>query len=94
MDFEWDDAKAASNLRKHGVTFEDAAHVFLDGGRTDMIDDREDYGEIRGLTIGWAGPALLIVAYTLRGTDGEVIRIISARKANASERAYYHENEA
>ena len=94
MDFEWDDAKAASNLRKHGVAFEDAAHVFLDGGRVDMVDDREDYGEVRWLTLGWAGPTLLVVAYTLRGAGGDIIRIISARKANAGERAYYHENEA
>jgi uncharacterized DUF497 family protein len=94
MDFEWDDAKAASNLRKHGVAFEDAAHVFLDGRRVDVVDDRKDYGEIRWLTLGWAGPVLLVVAYTLRGADGGTIRIISARKANASERAYYRENEA
>jgi len=59
-----------------------------------MIDDRGDYGEVRWLTMGWAGPVLLVVAYTLRGADGDTIRIISARKANASERAYYRENEA
>lgn len=94
MDFEWDDAKAASNLRKHGVAFEDAAHAFLDASRVDMVDDREVYGEIRWLTIGWAGPVLLIVAYTLRGADGDITRIISARKANAYERAYYRETQA
>ncbi|WP_426688767.1 BrnT family toxin [Rhodanobacter ginsengiterrae] len=94
MDFEWDDAKAASNLRKHGIAFEDAAHVFLDDGRVDIVDVREDYGEIRWLTMGRAGLVLLVVACTLRGADGDIIRIISARKANASERAYYRENEA
>jgi uncharacterized protein len=46
------------------------------------------------LTTGFSGPALLVVAYTLRGADGDTIRIISARKTNASERAYYRENEA
>jgi len=59
-----------------------------------MVDDREDYGEVRWLTLGRAGSALLIVAYTLRGADGNIIRIISARKANAYERAYYREIQA
>jgi uncharacterized DUF497 family protein len=39
-----------------------------------MVDDREDYGEVRWLTMGWAGPVLLVVAYTLRGADGDIIR--------------------
>lgn len=91
MDFEWDDAKAALNLRKHGIAFEDAAYVFLDPGRVDMVDDRDDYGEERWLSIGWVNPALLVVAHAERGIYGDVIRIISARKANAQERAFYHE---
>lgn len=94
MDFEWDDTKAALNLRKPGVAFEDAVHVFLDPGRIDLVDDRDDYGEERWLTIGWVAPAVLVIACTLRGNDGEVIRIISARKANASERGHYHEIQA
>ena len=94
MEFEWDDIKAALNLRKHGVAFKDAAQIFLDPGRIEMLDDRVDYGEDRWLVIGRAGPALLVVAHALRGTGGEVIRIISARKANTSERGYYHEIQA
>ncbi len=91
MDFEWDNAKAALNLRKHGVAFEDAAQVFLDPVRVDLVDDRDEYGEERWLSIGWVNPVLLVVAHTVRGVDGEVIRIISVRKANARERAFYHE---
>jgi uncharacterized DUF497 family protein len=91
MDFEWDDAKAALNLRKHGIAFEEAARVFLDPGRVDMIDDREEYGEERWLSIGWVDPVLLVVVHAVRGVHGEIIRIISARKANAYERAIYHE---
>lgn len=91
MDFEWDDAKAALNLRKHGIAFEEAARVFLDPGRVDMIDDREEYGEERWLSIGWVDPVLLVVVHAVRGVHGEIIRIISARKANAQERAIYHE---
>lgn len=94
MDFEWDGGKAGRNLRKHGIAFKDAAHVFLDVGRVDMVDDRESRGEKRWLTIGWVNPLLLVVVYTLRDPHGETIRIISARKANASERAYYHEIQA
>lgn len=91
MDFEWDDAKAALNLRKHGIAFEEAARVFLDPGRIDMVDDREEYGEERWLSIGWVDPVLLVVVHVVRGVHGEVTRIISARKANAYERAIYHE---
>jgi uncharacterized DUF497 family protein len=91
MDFEWDDAKAASNLRKHGIAFEEAARVFLDPDRVDWVDDCEEYGEERWLSIGWVDPVLLVVVHAMRGIHGEVIRIISARKANARERAIYHE---
>lgn len=91
MDFEWDDAKAALNLRRHGVAFEDAGQVFLDQARIDLVDDRDAYGEERWLSIGWVNPVLLVVAHTVRGVNGEIIRIISARKANAHERASYHE---
>jgi uncharacterized protein len=93
MDFERDDAKAALNPRKHGIAFEDAAHVFLDPWRVDLFDDRSDYGEERWLSIGWVNPALLVVAHTMRGVNSEVIRVIPARKANAHERAYYHETQ-
>lgn len=91
MEFEWSESKAALNVRKHGVAFEDAAYVFLDPQRLEAVDDRADYGEERWLTIGWVGPAILVVVHTLRGRDGDIVRIISARKANATERATYHE---
>jgi uncharacterized DUF497 family protein len=47
MELEWDAAKAASNLRKHGVAFEDAERVFYDVGRIETYDGRENYGEAR-----------------------------------------------
>src|SRR3546814_12106563 len=79
---EWDDEKAASNLTKHRVAFEDAARVFFDPNRLDRHDGREDYGEDRFLTIGLVGTVELAVVYTVRGDS---IRIISARKAERSE---------
>lgn len=93
MQFEWDDAKDASNQRKHGIPFELASLVFFDPLRIERYDDRQAYGEDRWITIGLVQPAMLYVVYTLRGHDDETIRLISARKANESERqAYYQAN--
>ena len=90
MEFDWNADKAASNLRKHGVSFEDAARVFLDPDRIETFDGREAYGEDRWKTVGLVEPALLVVVYAVR-EYGEVIRIISARKADANERSQYRE---
>ncbi len=91
MEFEWDPAKAAINLRKHGVHFEIATAVFLDPNRIDIYDGREAYGEDRWITIGEVVPALLSIVYTMRGSSNERIRLISARKADTHERARYRE---
>ena len=91
MDFEWDADKAALNLRKHHVSFEDAARVFLDPNRIETFDGRNAHGEDRWKTVGLVEPALLAVVYTVRGKNGDVIRLISARKADAHERAQYRE---
>lgn len=89
MELEWDAAKAALNLQKHGVAFEDAELVFYDAGRIEVYDGREDYAEDRWATIGLAYSAVLYVVYTVR--HEETIRLISARKANANERKKYRE---
>ncbi len=91
MEFEWDAKKAATNLRKHQVSLEDAARIFLDPNRIETFDGRDAYGEDRWKTVGLVEPALLAVVFTIRGSDGEVIRLISARKADAHERAQYRE---
>lgn len=90
MDFEWDAGKAAANLRKHLVRFEDAARIFLDPHRIETYDGR-DGGEDRWKTVGMVEPALLAVVYTVRGKDENIIRLISARKADAHERTQYRE---
>ncbi|MDR2188898.1 MAG: BrnT family toxin [Azonexus sp.] len=92
MEFEWDAGKAASNLQKHGVAFEDALLVFYDPGRTERYDGREDYGEDRWVTIGFVHSRFLAVAYTVRGE--EAIRLISARKADSYEQKQYREANA
>ena len=91
MVFEWDPDKAQSNLRKHEVSFEEAARVFLDPNRIETFDGREAYGEDRWKTVGLVEPALLAVVYTVRGEDDEIIRLISARKADSYEQAQYRE---
>lgn len=91
MNFAWDEKKAASNPRMHGVSFQDAAEVFLDPLRIETLDGRDAHGEDRWKTVGLVEPALLAVVYTVRGEDGETIRLISARKADAHEREQYRE---
>lgn len=89
--FTWDSAKAASNLRKHRVGFELAARVFEDPFALVRLDRTED-GEMRWQTLGLVGGVVvLLVAHTHReDADGtETIRIISARKADRSERRRY-----
>jgi uncharacterized DUF497 family protein len=86
MQFEWDRAKAENNLRKHGVSFDDALHVFADPFRLDAPDFRTDYGEARRLTMGEIDGRLHVVAYAMRG---DVVRLISARKANEREQRRY-----
>jgi len=91
--FEWDEAKAKTNERKHGVRFDDAILVFADPCSL-MEQDRIEGGELRWQTIGLAGGVvLLLVAHTVRdaGAD-EIIRIISARKATKKECKRYDEN--
>lgn len=87
MNFEWDAAKAALNLRKHGVAFEDAARVFLDSSRLEIYDEHENSGEDRWATIGQVYSAMLYVVYTVRHKD--IIRIISARKVLIHEEKQY-----
>lgn len=95
IQFEWDEAKARSNKRKHGVSFEDAMHIFDDPYAV-AEQDRIERGELRWQTIGLVGGVvLLLVAHNVReeGQD-EVIRIISARQANRKEHHRYEENRA
>ena len=85
-DFEWDEAKAVSNLAKHGVPFAYAALVFLDPDRVDFDASQPELAEVRRKAIGVIEGRVFAVVYTMRGT---VIRIISARRCNSKEaRAY------
>jgi uncharacterized protein len=89
--FEWDPRKAEVNAAKHGVSFDEAVTVFLDGDALDGPDVQHSQDERRFLRLGRsADRRVLIVSYTLRRTgDAETIRIISARRASRRERAAY-----
>lgn len=85
--FEWDSAKAAANIRKHGVSFEEAATVFGDPLALNLPDPSHSQIEDRYLVLGSSqNDRLLVVAYAERG---ERTRIISARKATRRERNGY-----
>ena len=90
--FEWDPEKAASNLRKHGVSFETATRVFADPLAL-AAQDRIEGWEARWKTIGMVGGCqLLVVAHTVRDRHGtEIVRIISARRAERQELRLYEE---
>ena len=92
--FEWDPIKAESNLRKHRVNFETATRVFADPFAL-VEQNRIENGEHRWQTLGIVeGYLLLLVAHTTLDGEGstEVIRIISARRAEPKERKRYEQN--
>lgn len=92
--FEWDNGKAVSNFRKHGVHFEEAALVFDDPLAVSALE-RIENGEGRWQTVGRVGDVvLLLVAHTVRleDSDMEVVRIISARRADRKERRRYEQS--
>ncbi len=87
LKFEWDEKKAAINLKKHKVAFEDAVYVFQDENRIEFFDAEHSDDEDRYVAIGLVGTVLYVV-FTERK---DITRIISARKANSVERSYYYE---
>lgn len=89
--FEWDQRKAADNLRKHGVSFDEAVTVFTDSDALDGPDLMHSVREQRFLRLGRSGAGrVLLVAYTPRRSGNvETIRIISARRASRKERIAY-----
>lgn len=89
MRFDWDAAKARDNLRKHGVSFEEARTVFSDDQAILIPDPEHPDEEDRFVLLGLSSTLrVLTVVHCYRASD-EVIRIISARKATRSERAQY-----
>lgn len=87
--FEWDPKKAADNLRKHSVSFEDAQTVFSDENALLIDDPDHSEDEDRFVLLGLSQSMRLLVVVHCYRAEGKVIRIISARKAEARERSSY-----
>lgn len=86
MEFEWDEAKRLSNLDKHGIDFLDAYEVF-DRDFVTVEDARYDYGEQRFVTLGLLQGRVVAVTHT---DSGDVVRLISIRKATKYEQRTYY----
>ena len=89
-EFEWDAAKAESNLAKHGVSFASALHVFNDAFACEWCDSTSEPGEIRYLITGIVNGIMVTVVYTERD---DRTRIISARKATKHEQKEYYRSQ-
>ena len=84
MRFEWDSDKAGANLRKHGVSFDEAVTVFYDPLSATFDDPDHSHGEPRLITVGYSAQGrLLVVCHT---EQGRAVRLITARRATARER--------
>jgi len=89
--FEWNPAKAASNLKKHGVSFEEAQTVFYDEFAVQFYDEPHSAEEDRFLMLGMSSGAHLLLVCHCERDGGDIIRIISARKATKQESAHYEQ---
>jgi uncharacterized DUF497 family protein len=87
--FEWDPPTAAANLKKHQVSFDEAKSVFYDEFAVQFFDEEHSSDEERFLMLGMSSGAKLLLVCHCEREHGEVIRIISARKATKRESAFY-----
>ena len=89
IQFEWDQSKARANLRKHGVSFEEAQSVFHDEFAIQFYDADHSNEEERFLLLGLSDSVRLLLVCHCERKTGDLIRIISARKATKRESAFY-----
>lgn len=92
MKFGWDPAKAAANLRKHKVSFMEAQSVFYDDFAIQFFDDGHSHDEERFIMLGMSSIARLLVVVHCERSRGQIVRIISARRATRSEATHYHQD--
>lgn len=89
LSFEWDERKAAANAKKHGVGFDEARSVFVDERAKLIGDPDHSEGEERFVLLGLSSVLRLLLVCHCYRAEGNVIRIISARKASAHESKSY-----
>ncbi len=87
--FEWDERKAAANAKKHGVSFDEAKSVFVDENAKLIDDPDHSEDEERFVLLGLSSALRMLLVCHCYRSEGNVIRIISARKANARESKSY-----
>jgi len=87
--FEWDTAKATSNKKKHGVSFDEAQSVFYDEFAVQFFDEDNSVSEERFLMLGFSDKAHLLIVCHCERDQGNIVLIISARKATKNESNYY-----
>ena len=87
--FEWDTAKAVTNIKKHGVSFEEAKSVFFDDFAVQFFDQENSDTEDRFLMLGMSNETNLLLICHCERDDGNTIRVISARKATKNESKNY-----
>ena len=90
IEFKWDDAKASKNIEKHGISLEEASSVFYDDFAVQFYDaEHSEFEEDRFLILGISNFSPLLMVCHCEKESGEVLRIISARKATKNERKFY-----
>ncbi|MBW9266988.1 MAG: BrnT family toxin [Candidatus Thiodiazotropha sp. (ex. Lucinisca nassula)] len=88
--FEWNSAKATANIKKHGISFEEAKSVFYDEFAVQFYDsENSELEEDRFLMLGLSSESRILIVCHCERDSGNTIRIISARKATSRERIYY-----
>ena len=94
IQFEWDDAKAVANLKKHQVSFDEAKSIFYDEFGIQFFNEEHSNQEERFLMLGMSSRAKLLIVCHCEQDQGVMIRIISARKATKRESAFYRGEKA
>ena len=89
IQFEWHPSKATANLKKHQVSFEEAQSVFYDEFAVQFFDEAHSADEVRFLMLGMSVQSKLLLVCHCEREGGDIIRIISARKATKRESAFY-----
>jgi uncharacterized protein len=94
LEFEWDEEKNAENIKKHGVTFEEASSVFESVPLEIFFDPDHSLGEERYIAFGFSSVGRVLMVVHCENAIGSTIRIISARKATRRERSALQQGKA